>query len=250
MADNYLERKMEDLRSGRLSAEIFKTNTHRPSSTKQSIAGNNKALNFNLASRRILIIGGATGIGHQVTTAFVEAGCRVAVFDTYSGLKNIKAHDGRIRFTQIDENIISSQRAWQSLITSWHDVDVIIATSRLTDIEILAQWWVNRRTTHPSVSRENSTVVVLYPTTTNTNKHIAQNETSSCTATNTVQEEETVSLYDKEKIEAILHRLYTLLYPHNIDVSALGYLNTEKGIAQNCLFLAVPGLGNRKIIMY
>ncbi|MDE5796165.1 MAG: SDR family NAD(P)-dependent oxidoreductase [Muribaculaceae bacterium] len=253
MADNYLERKMEDLRSGRLGSSTGKVSTSRPVYSSRPVAGNSKTLNFNLTSRRILIIGGCSGIGENVTQAFVKAGCRVAVFDTDREEGQNITKDGRIRFTPfVPEDTSTLERAWQNLITAWHDVDTVVITIQIPDIYTLAKWWASRRNTHPVASLHNSIILLLYPTRNYLNQEnnsISQNNTSSQPTLTAGQEEADIIISEKN-IDTVLYRLYNILHQHNIDVKALGYVDNNNKTVQNCLFLAVPGMGNNRIIMY
>ncbi|MDE6668111.1 MAG: SDR family NAD(P)-dependent oxidoreductase [Muribaculaceae bacterium] len=252
MADNYLERKMEDLRSGRLGS-TSKMNTSRAVYSSQPSAGNNKTVSFNLTSRRILIIGGYSGIGNSITQAFIKAGCRVAVFDTAQEKGQNTTKDGRIRFTPfVPEDISTLERAWQNLITAWHDVDTVIIAVQILDIYTLAKWWALRRNTHPIASLHNSIILLLYPTRNYLNQEnnsISQNNTSS-QPTSAVGQEEADTIISEKNIDTVLYRLYNILHEHNIDVKALGYVDNNNKTVQNCLFLAVPGMGNNRIIMY
>lgn len=253
MADNYLERKMEDLRSGRLGSSTGKIRTSQPVYSSQPAAGNSKTVNFNLTSRRILIIGGCSGIGKSVTQAFVKAGCRVAVFDTDREEGQNITNDGRIRFTPfVPESTSTLERAWQNLITAWHDVDTVVIAAPILDIRTLAEWWALRRSTHPVGSLYNSIILLLYPNRNYLNQEnnpISQNNTSS-QPTSTVGQEEAYTIISERNIDTVLYCLYNILHQHNIDVKALGYIDNNNKTIQNCLFLAVPGMGNNRIIMY
>lgn len=72
MADNYLERKMEEYRSGK-----GVTYRHRTTPT----GARPGTLNVKFPSRRVLVTGGARGIGRTIVKAFCDAGCRVAFCD-------------------------------------------------------------------------------------------------------------------------------------------------------------------------
>lgn len=253
MADNYLERRMEDLRSGRLGNNTHKIHTSRSVFSSQPATGNSKTVNFNLTSRRILIIGGISGIGRSMAQTFVKAGCRVAVFDTnHEEGRNI-AKDGSIRFTPIvTEDISTLEDAWQNLITAWHDVDTVVITSRTLDINTLPQWWASRRSTHPVASLQNSVLLLLYPTPNHLEQEdslVLQNDTSSRPAS-TGGQEEVDTVLSERNIDIVLRRLYHILHYYNIDVRALGYVDNNDKTVQNCLFLAMPGIGNNRMIMY
>ncbi|MDE5876199.1 MAG: hypothetical protein K2H47_01635 [Muribaculaceae bacterium] len=253
MADNYLERKMEDLRSGRLGTNTGKLKTSRAMHSSQAATGNRRILNFNFTSRRILIIGGCSGVEKSITQAFVRAGCRVAVFDTDLEESDNMAKNGSIRFYPIAAEALSAvEAAWQNLITAWHDVDTVIVTAQIpyTLTLALAQWWASRRSTHPAVSLHNSIIIILYPTKKYLDQDnlIPKNDTSS-QSTSIAEQEEANTVVCERNIDTILYSLYSVLHHHKINVKALGYINNIEQTVQNCLFLAVPDMGNNRIIM-
>ena len=77
MADNYLERRMEELRSGRLAIK--------------AIPG------IKPKARRILVAGGCHGIAREKALEYRKSGCRVAVFDSDEFAGKQMAHDHGIR---------------------------------------------------------------------------------------------------------------------------------------------------------
>ncbi len=232
MADNYLERKMEDLHSGRLS---------------------NSTRTNNNTSKRILIIGGASGIGKDLTQTFVKAGCRVAVFDTNREEGENMAKGGSLRFTPIEaKDIMTLERAWQNLLKSWHDINTVIFTSPISEIYTLAQWWATRRTTHPSPSLHNSIMLLLYPVqrpTESQNNSLHKDNASSCT-TSTVGQKEANTIISEKDIESILYSLYNILHPHQIEIRAMGYTDNTESLRQNCLSVAIPGINSNRTITY
>ena len=91
MADNYLEKKMEDLRMG-------KTGTSAPRRRLSPGAGK---ICFDFPTRRVLVAGGCHGIGEAIVDAYLHTGCKVAVFDTDKDKGSAMARDKGIRFYPI-----------------------------------------------------------------------------------------------------------------------------------------------------
>ena len=107
MADNYLERRMEELRSGRLAI-------------KKAIPG------IKPKARRILVAGGCHGIVREKALEYRKSGCRVAVFDSDEVAGKQMAHDHGIRFHRVDiedENAVSNEMLL--LLSAWRGVDTI-----------------------------------------------------------------------------------------------------------------------------
>ncbi|MDE6794305.1 MAG: SDR family NAD(P)-dependent oxidoreductase, partial [Muribaculaceae bacterium] len=93
MADNYLEQKMEDMRSGKLRSS---------SPTAYPIAPRKGFLQVPFPPRRVLVTGGANGIGLAITRAYINAGCKVAVFDIDKERGQQLAQNEGIRFYHMD----------------------------------------------------------------------------------------------------------------------------------------------------
>lgn len=120
MADNFLERRMEDLKSGRLSA----------SARTSAMPKRKGCLQVAFPSRRVIVTGGANGIGRAVTAAFVKAGCKVAVFDRDKEAGEKLAHDIGIRFYEIDLTCREAiEKAFDNLTEAWKDIDIIVSNA-------------------------------------------------------------------------------------------------------------------------
>lgn len=119
MADNYLERRMEDLRSGRLSPNASRTAAPRKS-----------CLQIPFPSRRVLVTGGANGIGLAVSRAFLKAGCKVAVLDCDKVNGERLAREEGARFCHVD---LSDTEATRKVITdlfdAWRDIDIVVSNA-------------------------------------------------------------------------------------------------------------------------
>lgn len=112
MADNYLERKMEDYRSPRATKTL-----HRPKSTSPLL----------LEGKRALVTGGASPIGQAIITEFIKQGAKTAFCDIDLNKGNTFAQQSGARFYHTDladpEQII---KMMMNLFKAWGDVDIIV----------------------------------------------------------------------------------------------------------------------------
>ena len=118
MADNYLERKMEDYRSGKSGG----SKTKRVSTTAKS--GN---INVKFPPRRVFVTGGASGIGKAIVEAFRKADCRVAFCDIDTKAGNATAQATGAQFHPVDVRDADALEACMTrLLEAWGDIDVIV----------------------------------------------------------------------------------------------------------------------------
>ena len=116
MADNYLEKRMEELRSGKLAI-------------KNAIPG------IKPKARRILIAGGCHRITREKALEFRKLGCRVAVFDSEEVAGKQMAHDHGIRFHRVDiEDESSVSNEMHSLLSAWRGIDTIVGREDICKI--------------------------------------------------------------------------------------------------------------------
>lgn len=116
MADNYLEKRMEELQSGRLAI-------------KKAIPG------IRLKAQRVLVAGGCNGIPREKALEFRKKGCRVAVFDKDEVTGKRMAHDHGIRFHRVDiedEEILKNEIF--SLLKAWRGIDIIAGREDICNI--------------------------------------------------------------------------------------------------------------------
>ena len=133
MADNYLERRMEDMRNGRL--QNYKT-SNRPGSAPMKKG----YLHIPFPPRRVLVTGGAHGIGLAIARAFLKADCKVAVFDRDMEAGEKLANEEGVRFYQVDVSDSKAlQSAFDNLIKAWLDIDIIISNAGVGDFKPLTE---------------------------------------------------------------------------------------------------------------
>lgn len=131
MADNYLENRMDDLRRGNRPA-------YRPRLTPSGAATGKLTLNF--PSRRVLVTGGANGIGRAIVEAYCRAGCRVAFFDIDRNAGQTTASATGSRFIPLD---ITDHEALRNeidqLIHRWGDLDIIVNNAGIAHFKPLEE---------------------------------------------------------------------------------------------------------------
>ncbi len=124
MADNYLEKRMDDLRKGRLAI-------------KHGIPG------IRPRARRVAIVGRCNDVVLSKIKEFRREGCRVALLDddAKSG-KSLAYHHG-IRFHRVDpedEPAITSEI--EALLATWRGLDVIVGAPHVCRrLEIIIRNW-------------------------------------------------------------------------------------------------------------
>ncbi len=126
MADNYLERKMDDYRSGRVS----KTTKHR----------NAPAAYLPLEGKKALVTGGASPIGRAIVNEFIRQGAKTAFCDIDLENGNRFAQLSGARFYHTDlsspEQII---KMMENLFKVWGDVDIIVNNAAKTIFQPLTE---------------------------------------------------------------------------------------------------------------
>ena len=116
MADNYIEKRMEELRSGKLAV-------------RKAVPG------IRPKARRIVVAGGCHGAAREKALEFRKEGCRVAVFDADGQAGRKMAYENGVRFHRVDmedENAVSNEIF--SLLTAWRGVDIIAGSPKHCDI--------------------------------------------------------------------------------------------------------------------
>lgn len=117
MADNYLERKMEEHRNG----GAFPKRRLTPKGTPMG-----KAL-IDFPPLRVFVVGGAAGHGATAVKAFCDAGCRVAFCDLDHKAGSATAQRCGAQFHPIssEDAIISSMERVEN---AWGPIELVIST--------------------------------------------------------------------------------------------------------------------------
>jgi hypothetical protein len=114
MADNYLEKKMEEYRNGaKTSAKRYITVTRRPTPE--------------LDGKRVFVTGGAHGVGAAIVKALRNEGCKVAFCDMNTKTGYEVAQKTGARFYPIDMHSEEAlNRCYDDVLEYYGDIDVFI----------------------------------------------------------------------------------------------------------------------------
>ncbi len=133
MADNYLEKKMEEYRAGQ--GNVRRMKSQRP------VAGVKPGtINVEFPPRRVFVTGGASGIGRAVVEAFRKADCRVAFCDIDSKAGNRTAQMTGARFYPVDVTDCSAlENCMEHIIADWGDIDIIVNNVGISDFKPITE---------------------------------------------------------------------------------------------------------------
>ena len=133
MADNYLERRMEELRNGKLN---------QGNGVKRSTGPGHRSgvLQVAFPPRRVLVTGGASGIGLAIVREYLKAGCKVAVFDIDKEKGDALAQNEGVRFYHIDlTDAQAIEDGFSNLMKAWRDVDIIVNNAGISEFSPLRE---------------------------------------------------------------------------------------------------------------
>ncbi len=228
MADNFLEKRMEDLRSGKLQNQSI--------SRISNPSGSNGYIRFRFPPKRVLVTGGANGIGLAVTRAFLKTGCKVAVMDIDKENGEKLAHNEGIRFYHVDlSNREMLENALDNLFASWKDLDIVVSNAGVFTVNpledsdpdmfdhildtnlkpgyLIARYWARHRKSIPAVNSYGGRFILISST-----RHI-QSETGT-------------EAYSASKggIASLTHALMASLSPSRITANCIspGWIHTGK----------------------
>lgn len=251
MADNYLEHRMEDYRNGKLAPKHSALNSTRHSP---------------LTDKRVLVTGGASGIGREIVAAFRENGCKVAIFDhnLKGGTDTAQRHGARFYPCELsDPDYIRKQ--FDALTNVWGDIDIIVNNAAECFFKPLTQTtsreFASTLAVNLTAPFELSRLLALHRSTT----LLHGGRIINIASTRAFQSEAGTEAYSASKggIIALTHALMASLSPFGITVNSIspGWINTgnecelrsidhsfhpsgrvgkPRDIARACVFLAMP----------
>ncbi|MDE6076390.1 MAG: SDR family oxidoreductase [Muribaculaceae bacterium] len=262
MADNYLEQRMEDMRSGKLGSSVA-AQTARQSSRKGFIQ-------IPFPPRRVVVTGGVNGIGLAIARSFLQLGCKVAVFDIDASAGEEMARKEGVRFYHVDlRDAEALERAFLDVLHAWRDVDIVVnnagvgafkpladssvehfdmvMATNIRPVFILANLWAKHKKRYPIPSDYGGRMINI-------------------TSTRHIQSEEGTEGYSASKgaIASLTHALMMSLSEFGITVNCIspGWIHTgddselreedhlqhpsrrvgkPEDIARACVFLSTPG---------
>ena len=208
MADNYLEKKMEELRSGRLGQS---------NPAARSVGGRRSGvLQVAFPPRRVLVAGGCNGVGAAIARSYLKTGCKVAVFDNDRETGDILAQKEGIRFYHIDlADAEAVENGFTNLLSAWRDIDIIINASLRSPVKSLADLWCAHRTKYPIPTEYGGRMIIL-----SSDRQI---------------------INSSEIINSSMDTLSKFgISVNGITVNSMT-AETEKTVTRLCLFLSLPG---------
>lgn len=133
MADNYLEKKMEELRSGRYSAVGCTTRA----------GSRRKALSYPCRELRVLIAGTHRKYLKQYAGPFMNLGCRISIISPTDRDDTDLGKDSGIRYYRAGTSE-EVRESLMSLIKAWRDIDVVVVLDSLPGLAAALEKHVSR----------------------------------------------------------------------------------------------------------
>ena len=150
MADNYIERKMEDLRAGKLNV----------GSAARPFGKGKNYVSFPMPQRRVLIIEGSSQPARTIAGYFVKAGCKVAILDQESETGTFMAKNEGVRLIPVSADIHSSIIvSFENLYAAWRGVDIVVSSSEYA--HRCAEIWRKFKETSPLLSDFRGRLIIL-----------------------------------------------------------------------------------------
>lgn len=258
MADNYLERKMEEHRNSGAA----------PKKKTPQVAGHRQGeICIKFPPRRVLVTGGANGIGRAVVQAFRNADCIVDFIDSDRRNGQLTAQQTGARFIPADiANPDALTRAVNLVLDSRGDIDIFVSNAAVTDFKPLGQLSCDD---FDKVINTNTRPLIIVASM--LERHRAANPNPwggrviVIASSRHLMSEQATEAYSASKgaLASLTHALMMSLAPHGITVNSIspGWIETDPqavhsqadidqhpsrrvgrpaDIASACLFLALP----------
>lgn len=124
MADNYLERKMEELRSGKIGA----------TPTRQYMVKRNQLV-YPYKTLRVLIAADKWRFLRQYADVFRIHEGRIAIFNTCPESETDLGDSHGCRYQEISST--GHEDAFRNLINAWRDIDVVVMLDTIPELQTL-----------------------------------------------------------------------------------------------------------------
>jgi len=125
MADNYLERRMEDYRAGKLSVARSARRV-----VSSGVAKGDLLVHY--PRLRVFVAGGAHGIGKSIVKAFRSVDCRVAFIDSDAVAGNAVSQCLGARFYHADVvDQVRLEKCMADIFAVWGDIDVLVNNAEI-----------------------------------------------------------------------------------------------------------------------
>ncbi len=225
MADNYLERRMEDMKAGRL----------KPSVSAKLSATRKGFVEFPFPPRRVLVMGGTAGEPLRLVRAYLKTGSKVAVFDPDKASGEALAYKEGIRYYNSDiDDIQAVSESFSNLLDAWRDVDIVILSKWNEAAESIVNRWASHRDRYPVPFGYGGRLILL-------NFGIAPSDSDSTS--------------NSSSTDSLLRQLHSKLSPHRIVVNAIAKICEKESstvsdkdpspeprdLVRTCLLLSLPG---------
>lgn len=154
MADNYLERKMEEHRNGAPHKSVRKI----------ALSGCKPGIwQLPFPERRVLLLGEGTTLDSMIVEQLRSVGCKVAFIGGDKEAGTSLARKIGAQFHPVDYHSHEALRASVALICrSWHDIDAIVTTTGCFP-EAVAQAWLRYRADKPYPNPFGGRIVAVAP---------------------------------------------------------------------------------------
>lgn len=155
MADNYLEKRMEEYRAGKLAPKVRRV-------VHTSSAPVDGALILNFPMLNVVIIGGGIALLSETVRRFRSVGARVAICHSDNRLCTPLAQSCSCRYYPFDENDASRREAVLADVEErWGGVDVAVDLRECQDEEVAREMAENMAMltvihSHPRLAIEGS----------------------------------------------------------------------------------------------
>ncbi len=238
MADNYLERRFEEYQAQKNGAKG-------PKKHSLTIGKKPGYINVKFPTLRVLVTGGANGIGKAIVEAFRKADCKVAFCDIDNKQGQATAEKIGAQFHPVDvKDCEALGTCMERIFKAWDDIDVIINNVGITDQHEITAFDNN---TFDTVMHTN--LRPIFVTARKLVEHRKQVENPygriiniSCTPQAIKQMGNALFAASKGAVDATTKAFATSLKEYNIKVNSISAgmvdgSNIAESIAKACIFL-------------